>query len=143
MTRTKLAWYLLIAATMFSALSAVGGSIAMLVTDGLGMPRVMLEGSPFDSFAIPAVVLLVIVGGTQVLAAVQLLRRAPSALLWAAIAGFGMTIWIVVETVVIRGFSALQGIYLATGLAQIALVVALLGVVAWVPRTPWGAPAAS
>lgn len=141
MKLTRVVWFTTIVVTVFSALSAVGGGIAVLATNGIGMPTSMLDGSPFDSFLWPGVILLVVIGGTQVVAAVQLLRRHPSALAWTAVAGFAMIIWITVETAIIGGFSVLQGIYLATGIAQVACVVALLGVVGWLPRAPWGAPA--
>jgi hypothetical protein len=120
----------------FCALSAVGGAGAMLLTDGLGMPLSILDSSPFTSFVIPALVLLFVVGGTQSLALVQLLRHRAPALLCSAVAGFGLVIWIYVETVIIRGFSALQGIYLVPGLLELALVLALLGIVSWIPRAP-------
>ncbi len=120
----------------FNTLSAIGGGIGMLATNGLGMPLSALAGSPFSSFAIPAGVLIVIVGGTQGLAAGLLLARRESGLLWSAVAALGMLIWIFVETVVIRGGSWLQVLYFTTGTLQIVVVLALLGVVAWLPRHP-------
>jgi hypothetical protein len=110
----------------FDGVSAVGGGIAMLLTDGLGMPRSMLAGSPFADFVWPALLLLVVVGGTQALAGVLLLRHRPAAPAWAAFAGLVMTTWILVETAVIRGFSVLQGLYYLGGAAELVLVVALL-----------------
>lgn len=138
---TLTAWYALIVVSVFSALSAVAGGVAV-IPNWIGLPPSMLDGSPFDSYVVPGLVLLLVVGGTQVVATVQLFMRRPSALLWAAVAGFAMIIWIVVETAIIRGFSVLQGIYLGTGIAQVALVVALLGVVSWMPRVPWATRAA-
>lgn len=120
----------------FNTLSAAAGGVGMLVTNGLGMPPAMLDGSPFSSFAVPALVLLVVVGGTQAVATWLLVARRESALAWAAVAGFGMLIWIFVETMVIRGGSWLQVLYFSTGVIQIALVLALLGVAAWLPRMP-------
>jgi hypothetical protein len=120
----------------FNTLSAFAGGIGMLVTNGLGMPLEMLDGSPFASFAVPALVLLVVVGGTQAVATWLLIARRESALVWAAVAGFGMLIWIFVETMVIRGGSWLQVLYFSTGAIQIALVLALLGVAGWLPRMP-------
>jgi hypothetical protein len=110
----------------FGSLSAVGGAVALLLTNGLGMPLAMLSGSPFSSFVVPALVLLVVVGGTQVLGLTLLSRRAPSAVLWSAVAGFGMTIWILVETVAIQGFSLLQALYFTLGILQLALVISVL-----------------
>jgi hypothetical protein len=137
MTRQRLRrlarWTLLIV-TAFNALSAVGGGIAVVATGGMGMPVSMLAGGPFTSFALPGVILLVVVGGTQTTALVLLLARRAPALLWAAIAGFGMVIWIFVETGIIAGISALQVIYFVTGILQLALVLALLGITRLLPR---------
>jgi len=130
-----LAWTGIVVAA-FNALSAIGGGIGMLATDGLGMPLRSLSTSPFTSFVVPAAVLIVVIGGTQVLSATLLLAKREAALLWTSVAGFGMLIWIFVETMVIRGGSWLQVLYFATGTLQLVLVVTLLGVVAWLPRRP-------
>jgi hypothetical protein len=139
---TRLVRYTLLVLAGFSAVSALGGGMAILVTGGvgMGMPLSMLDGSPFSTFTMPALVLFVVVGGTQVAAFVALLRHHATALAWSAVAGFGLTIWIVVETVIIRGFSALQAIYLVCGIAELALVMALLGIVPWIPRLTNEAP---
>lgn len=126
----------LVALTLLQTLSAIGGGIAILLTNGLGMPLTMLANGPFDSFLWPGVILLAVVGGTQALAATLLVRRRESALLWTAVAGFGMMIWIFIETGIIAGLSWLQVIYFATGMLQLVLVLALLGIVGWLPRTP-------
>ncbi|CAM5394200.1 hypothetical protein [Leifsonia shinshuensis] len=119
----------------FNALSAVGGGAAVLLTNGLGMPASMLKGGPFASFLWPGIILLVVVGGTQSLAVGLLLARRPSALAWTAVAGFGMIIWIFVETGIIRGLSWLQALYFTTGVIEVALVLVLLGVM----NSPFGA----
>jgi uncharacterized membrane protein (DUF373 family) len=126
MRTQKVARATLVFLLAFGALSAIGGAVALLLTNGLGMPLAMLNGSPFSSFVIPALFLLVIVGGTQSLGLTLLLRRDASALLWSAVAGFGMTIWIMVETVAIQGFSVLQAVYFTLGILQLALVIGAL-----------------
>ena len=130
----RLARWTLLIVTAFNALSAVGGGIAVVTTGGMGMPASMLAGGPFTSFALPGLILLVVVGGTQTAALVLLLARRASALFWTAIAGFGMVIWIFVETGIIAGISALQVIYFVTGILQLILVLALLGVTRLLPR---------
>lgn len=127
---------LLVAATFFNALSALGGGIALLMTNGLGMPRSLLADGPFTSFVWPALLLIGIVGGTQSAAAILLTVGREAALLWSAVAGFGMVIWIMIETALIHGFSWLQALYFASGLLQPVLVVVLLGVVTGLPRRP-------
>ena len=138
---TTIAWEGLIVLVIFNGVSAAGGAIAMLFTDGLGMPASLLDRSPFSSFIVPAPILLVAIGGTHALAAVLLVRRRGSSILWAAVAGFAMIIWIPVETVVIHGFSWLQGIYFTTGVAELALVLAAMGIVSWLPRVNLGTKA--
>ncbi|MEV5070676.1 hypothetical protein MRBLMI12_002289 [Microbacterium sp. LMI12-1-1.1] len=132
----SLVFWALVVVTGFNALSALAGGIAVFVTDGLGMPMSFLASGPFTSFTWPAVILAVVVGGSQVLAGGLLLARREASLLWTAVAGFVMLIWIFVETIMIGGGSFLQVLYFATGGVQIILVLALLGVVAWLPRQP-------
>jgi hypothetical protein len=130
------AYWSAVVLSVFNALSAVAGGIGILTTGGLGMPASLLAHGPFTSFAIPGLILLVVVGGTQTLSAWLLIVKSESALLWTAVAGAGMVIWIFVETGMIAGISWLQILYFVTGAAQIIAVDALLGVVGWLPRRP-------
>ena len=128
------AFWALVVLALFNALSAFAGGVA--VTAGIiGMPLSILAGSPFTSFVIPGIVLFVVVGGSQFVAAVLLLRRREAGLLWSTVAGIGMLVWIFVEIMIIGGGAWLQTLYFLTGLAQVVLVLALLGIVAWLPRT--------
>lgn len=133
--RTVTYWSL-VGLTAFQAVSALAGGIGLLLTNGLGMPTTFLDSGVFTSFLIPGLILLFVLGGTQTLATVLLLARRESALLWTAVAGFGVMIWIYVETAMIAGTSFLQDLYFATGTAQLVLVLALLGVAGWLPRVP-------
>ena len=74
------------------------------------------------------------VGGPQVLASALLIAKRESALLWSAVAGFAMLIWILIEIGVIHEFGWAQTIYVVAGLLQLILVFALLGIVSWLPR---------
>jgi hypothetical protein len=128
------AYWSLVVVTLLSALSAVGGGVGMLVADGLSMPKSMLADTPFSTYTIPALILLLVVGGSQSLAAVTLLARRRSALLWSSVAGFGMLVWIIVEIGFIHTLMWAQTVYVVSGLLQLVLVIALLGVVSWLPR---------
>ena len=64
----------------------------------------------------------------------RLLQHRPSALLWSAVAGFGMTIWIIAEIGFIQALTWAQLIYVVSGLSQLLLVFSLLGIVSWLPR---------
>lgn len=88
-----------------------------------------LEGTPFRSFLVPGLILGGIVGGTQLVATIALSRRRRSALLWTAIAAFGMLLWIFVELAMLQHYSWLQTVYFAFGVVELVLVLALLGIV--------------
>jgi hypothetical protein len=77
---------------------------------------------------VPGLVLGVVVGGTQLAAAVTILTKRRSALLQSAIAGFGMLIWVFVELAIIRQYSWLQSAFFAFGVLELILVLALLGI---------------
>ena len=104
----------------------------MMVADGLSMPKSLL--TTFTTFLVPGVILAVVVGGTQTMESVRLLQHRPSALLWSAVAGFGMTIWIIAEIGFLQALTWAQLIYVVTGLTQLLLVFSLLGIVSWLPR---------
>jgi hypothetical protein len=131
----------LIVVSLFHALSAVGGGIGMVVADGLSMPKSLLADSPFSTFLLPGLILAIVVGGTQTVASVRLLRRRPSALLWSAVAGFGMVIWIIAEIGFLQALTWAQMVYVVSGLLQLVLVFSLLGIVSWLPREAAAAPA--
>jgi hypothetical protein len=129
-----LAYRTLVVVSLFHALSAVGGGIGMVVADGLSMPKSLLATSPFTTFLLPGLILALVVGGTQTMASVRLMQHRPSALLWSAVAGFGMLIWIIAEIGFIRALTWSQLIYVVSGLLQLLLVFSLLGIVSWLPR---------
>ena len=110
----------------FGAISALAGGVLGVVFNGAGVPLTSLRGTPFTSYLMPGLILGLVVGGTQGLAAITIQRRHPYGPLAAAIAGFGMTIWIFVEVAII-GYSWLQAVYLALGMGELALVLVLLG----------------
>lgn len=112
------------------ALSAAAGGVALALGEQAGSlgiipPLDWLEGTPFDSYLLPGLMLLIVVGGTHSLAFVLLLRRTTWALAASAVAGCGMMIWVVVQMVFIP-YSFLQAVYFGTGLLEIVLVLLLL-----------------
>ena len=127
-------YWLLFSVAAFNALSAIGGGIGMIVADGLSMPKSLLADTPFTTFTIPGLILLVVVGGTQLASAVLLVKRRASALLWSAVAGFGILIWTISEIGLIHALTYAQTIYVVSGLLQLVLVFALLGIAQWLPR---------
>jgi hypothetical protein len=119
----------LTALVAFGALSAVVGAVLAITANGAGVPLEYLKNSPFSSFFIPGLILGVVVGGTQLAAAIALLARRGIALLLSTVAGFGMLIWIFIELAMMQQFSWLQGAYFTLGGLELVLVLALLGIV--------------
>lgn len=105
----------------------VTGSLAPELATVLSPPADYLEGSPFDSYVVPGLVLALVLGGVHLVAFVLLARRHPRALLATVVAGYAAVIWIVVQMTIIP-FSVLQAIYVAAGLLEIGLVLLALGV---------------
>lgn len=115
--------WLLITTEVIVALNAVGGAIWGL-RDAKDVPREWLEGTPFDSYVMPSLVLLIAIGGGMGAAVTALLinhRFAPELSIAAGLILIG---WIVVQVLMIApngGVSWLQPTMLAVG----ALVAAL------------------
>ena len=100
-------------------MSAVGGAIYAL-GGAPEWPREWLQGTPFDSYVVPGLTLLIVVGGSMAAAAVTLLignSRAPEI---SIVAGIVLTGWITVQVLVIvpdGGFSWLQPTMFVVGVA--------------------------
>lgn len=119
---------------IFGFVSAAGGGVLGVAFNGAGVPLTYLTGTPFSSYIIPGLILGVVIGGTQAAAAAALIGHHPQRMAAASIAGFGMMIWIFVELAVITEYSFLQAIYFALGIAELALVLVLAGVLAPLAR---------
>ena len=109
---------------LFNAASAVGGGLA-LVAGGLGVPTTLLRHTPFESFVVPGIFLAVIIGGSATIGATALLAHRRRALVISGAAGAVMVGWIAGETVLVEGFSWLQGLYLLTGAVAVAASIRL------------------
>ena len=109
---------------LFNAVSAVGGGIA-LVAGGLAVPTVVLRHTPFESFVVPGIFLAVVIGGSATIGATALLVNWRRATVISAAAGAVMVGWIAGETVLVEGFSWLQGLYLLTGASTVAASIRL------------------
>jgi hypothetical protein len=105
----------LVSISLFNAVSAIGGGIA-LATGALPVPISLLRHTPFDSYVVPGLFLACAIGGTSLAGALALLTHHPHARQISAATGLIMAGWIVAETIIVRGFSGLQGLYLLSGL---------------------------
>ncbi len=118
----RIVW-LLVAAEAIVALNAIGGAIYGLA-GAENVPRDWLAGTPFSSYVVPSLILLVVVGGGMSLAAVALLARHRFAPELSVAAGLFLISWITAQVIIIvpdGGFSWLQPTMFAAGMAVATL----------------------
>lgn len=117
----------LVVLQLLIAFNAIGGS--MYAFGGApDVPPEWLEGTPFDSYLVPGLILLVAVGGGMSAAALILLARHPRAPEASIAAGLVLIAWITVQMLIIvpdGGFSWLQPTMLLAGMVTIALSLKL------------------
>jgi len=119
---------ILVALLLFGAVSSFAGGVLGVFLDGAGVPLEYLAGTPFTTYLVPGLVLGIVVGGTQLVGAIALIRKRQTALLLSAVAGFGMLAWIFVEIAMIVEYSPLQTAYFVLGIGELMAVLALLGI---------------
>jgi hypothetical protein len=118
-TRPGRSWALL-ALEGFVGLTAAVCGVGLIVY-GLGIPEEELDGTPFDSFLVPGLLLSLVVGGSLLAAAWTVWQRLPQAPLVSAAAGCVLLGWIVGEAILIDGGRGLQAAVLAFALLIIGL----------------------
>lgn len=100
---------------VFNGLSAVGGGLALMV-GWIPEQSSWVEHTGFTNNYFPGVILMAVVGGSALVAAVAMVKRIDGWRLSSLVAGMIMVFWIVGEVASIRGFHFLQVIYLIAGL---------------------------
>jgi hypothetical protein len=111
---------LLLGLLAFNAATAFGGGAALLVHSNELKPE-LLRHTPFDTYFVPALLLILIVGGSALAALISRLQRERQSLALAFWSGVLLCGWIVCEAVLVRQFSWLQILYLISGIAVIGL----------------------
>ncbi len=124
--------WLAVALEVFTGLGAIPVGL-MLVTDptgaGVGFPPGWIEATPFGSYLVPGLYLLLVNGvGMLVLAALTVLRH-PVAPWLTAVLGAGLAIWIGVQLIVMPEVSFLQAVFGVIGVALVTIGLA------WLRRT--------
>lgn len=115
---------LLATQAMVGFMAAVCGP-ALIATDGLGMSRAELDGTPFHSFVIPGIVLGVVVGGSLLGSSHLVWRRHRAARAAAIFSSTTLLGWICVEAVMIHGGRPLQIVIFASAATMLALALRL------------------
>jgi hypothetical protein len=124
------------AGVLFQGLSGIGGGIALVMDPAGGTLQISvrrLQGSPFNDYLIPGLILLLLLGMFPVIVVYGLWAR----LIWsgpaALLVGVALIIWIGVEVLIV-GYHSDPPLQLIYGLLGTAiLVLALLPSVRQVP----------
>lgn len=117
---------ILIAILGFLGITSVAGGSHLIITNGSGMPAAWLENSPFSSFFLPGIILVLIIGGLSIASSLFLIKNRPFQFELSAISGFGVLIWIFVQQYIIRQSSFLQIAYFGIGIIILILTFFLL-----------------
>jgi hypothetical protein len=129
--RPGYAWLALVL-ELATAIGAIPVGI-MLITDpsgaGVGFPPGWIEATPFGSYLVPGLYLLLMNGVGMLVVAGLTLARHWTAPWLTGVLGTGLAIWIGVQLLVMPEVSFLQAVYGVIGVALAALSVA------WLRRT--------
>jgi hypothetical protein len=99
--------YLLGGLLLFGGVNAFGGAYYGL-SGAKGVPTEWLEGSPFHDYFVPSLILLVVVGGSFMLAALAVFAALRIARLAALTAGMVVLGWLAVQLAIIGYVSWMQ-----------------------------------
>jgi len=105
---------------VFIGLGAVTGSIGVM-KDLMPFPEVWLQGTPFHSYFFPGLILCLVVGGSQLAAALLLLWLPSVARAASLIAGLILTGWMAGELALIGFQAPIQVFFVIVGLVEIGL----------------------
>ena len=111
----------------FGALNAIGGGYYGL-SGAAGVPTEWLEGSPFADYFVPSLILLVVVGGSFVMAAIVVFAGVRIARVAALTAGIVVLGWLAAQVAIIGYVSWMQP---ATAIAGVLVLV-----LAWLLPNP-------
>jgi len=117
----------------FNSVSAIFGGIGLIMDpmgEKLGMPVSFLDHSPFDSFLVPGIILLVMNGLLSLMFAFLVIRRAGCYPWLVILQGCILLGWLSVQILMIREYAwVLHTLYYGVGLGLI--ITGILLVIAW------------
>lgn len=91
----------------------------------MNLPYGLLEGTPFTSFLVPGILLTVLVGGINFLAALSNLQEYTNRYNWSVCGGVLTASWVILEMALNRTTYWLQWVYLVIGLLIILVAYRL------------------
>lgn len=126
--KAPLSFYVLLTGVLFQGLSGLAGGFGLIMDptgSNLSIPIEWLDGSPFDSYFIPGLILFFGLGVFPTCVSYGIWSRKARAWLSALLVGFMLIIWIAVEILVI-GYQPVPPLQLIYGLLGLIIVALLL-----------------
>lgn len=113
----------LLALEGFVALGAIYGGVEMLrdPLTPMGATTELIQGSPFETFTWPGVLLLTLLGFTPLALAVGVVARVRGAVTVSGAFGVGLMAWICVQWILLPGQLWLQPLMFGIGLVVVVL----------------------
>jgi len=109
---------------VFIGLGAVGGGLALVLEPSgaiLGIPLELLKNSPFSTYLVPGIVLLVINGIGSLVGAAASFSRYRNSGETAMALGIFLVAWITLQVYWIAAFHWIHALYLGLGLLELVL----------------------
>ena len=109
---------------VFIGLGAVGGGLGLILEPSganLGIPLELLKNSPFSTYLVPGIVLLMVNGLGSLVGAAASFTRYRYAGETAMALGVFLVAWIILEVYWIAAFHWLHALYLGLGLLELVL----------------------
>lgn len=120
-TGRKTVHFALIVIELLVAVGAVFGGIGLIADNAIGMLPEWLEGTPFASWTVPGVLLLLVVALPMAVAAVAEIRYLRWAFAASIVAGAAQVGWIAAQWLIIGKFFFLQPVMLTAGAVVLLL----------------------
>jgi len=120
---------LFILVSFIAVTSTLSGLLMISNPDGgvLNLHRSLLDGTPFNDFLIPGILLTGFVGFVNLLAVFFNLQRHPKRYNWAIAGGMMISGWIITQMILIQTIHWLHFIYLGVGMLIILIAYQLKG----------------
>lgn len=114
---------LLVGLSLFGALSAIAGGLELIVWQHGNefVPLRLLKETPFTTFLVPGLLLMLVVGGASALSSILVWRRSSAAIDATLLAGGALVVWLLAEIALLRTAHWLHALYGAVGLGLLGL----------------------
>lgn len=113
--------WILVGTELFVAAGAVYGGVGLIADNAIHISDEWLTGTPFDSWLLPGVFLLLVVAAPMIVAAIAEIFRFGWARTASLLAGAAQVGWILVQWLIMQRFFVLQPIMLTAGAAVLLL----------------------